>query len=166
MNYSRAFFDYTRTLPIEDRPTYRGCFNQPITPSLRVNQTRRMVTLGYIFSHVWTWPPESGKPPTVFTWIAPFHGTIITEPIHFFRPESAWTQYWYPPGPERQVYRPDAPLTTISSSSSESSEEEPGTPSPPPDYDYIQESNVEDRDLEYGFEIVSLAENAPEVDEK
>ena len=48
-----------------------------------------------------------------------------------------------------------------SSTSSSSSDEEP---TPPPDYHYMEGSVVEDRDLEYAFELVSLAEVAPDVD--
>jgi hypothetical protein len=82
----------------------------------------------------------------------------------------SWTTEFLPFVP----HRPEPPVSPASSSSSSEAEdtshqsdqddepppyvnEEPGT-------DYIEDSGVEDRDLEYGMDIVTLADATPPVD--
>ena len=160
MDASRIFYQHASRQPIQERAVFIGTFIDPICPTVRGNGWQRIRTVGYVLAHVYVYPAHMNRPPAIFSWICPLHNTPVMSPVNYFEPRSHWIQAWYPPC---MRIRPEPPTSSSSSSSSETGEESRAS-SPPPDYDYMEGSSVQDRDLEHAFEIVNLAEIAPDVD--
>jgi hypothetical protein len=161
MDASRAFGVYNRSQPIGERATFVGTFVDPICPNIQVNDYPQFRTLGYVFAHVWVFPIQTLRRPLIFSWISPTFLTPISAPVQFFEVKTHWIREFYPPCTR---IHPSAPDDSSSSSSEDSRQPRSRASSAPPDYDYVHESSITDQDLEYGYELVSLAENAPDVD--
>ena len=162
MDDSQAFGKYNRSQPIGERATFVGTFVDPICPNIQVNDYPQFRTLGYVFAHVWVFPVQTLRRPLILAWISPTFLTPVAAPVKYFDVTTNWMKEFYPP-----CIRIHPNLADDSSSSSSEDSRQPTesrTSSAPPDYDYVQESSITDQDLEYGYEIVSLAENAPDVD--
>jgi hypothetical protein len=123
-----------------------------------------------IFTHLWVYPNEPLRHPYLFQWITPFHGTEVQPHIPYIRVTPSWTTEFLP----FVSYSPEPPTSLASSSSSSEAEDtshETGQADEPPPHvneepgtDYIENSGVEDRDLEYGMDIVTLADATLPVD--
>jgi hypothetical protein len=123
-----------------------------------------------IFTHLWVYYNEPLRHPYLFQWIAPFHGTEVQPAISYMGVIPSWTTEFFPFIP----YSPEPPTSSASSSSSSEvgdTSRQPDQADEPPPYvneepgtDYIENSGVEDRDLEYGMDIVTLADATPSVD--
>ena len=163
MDASQAFGKYNRSQPIGEKATFVGTFVNPICPNIQGNDYPQFRTLGYVFAHVWVFPAQTLRRPLIFSWISPTFLTPIAAPVKYFDVTTNWMKEFYPPC---MRIHPNAINDDSSSSSSEDSRQpiESRASSAPPDYDYVRESSITDQDLEYGYEIVSLAENAPDVD--
>jgi hypothetical protein len=82
----------------------------------------------------------------------------------------SWTTEFLPFIPHR-FEPPVSPASSSSSSEAEDTSHQSDEADEPPPYvneepgtDYIEDSGVEDRDLEYGMDIVTLADATPPVD--
>ena len=160
MNHSRDFARLQARRSPEERFVFVGTFRQHINMSLVLNGREHRRTMGMIFSHVWVCPRRPEQWPYIFSWFCPFYSTSVGYRIPYQSAVPQWTTEFYPHYEDPQYREP----VTIDDSSDEEDEDLATEANRPPDYDYTEGSVVSDRDLEYGFEIVNLAENAPDVD--
>ncbi len=170
MNASQDFARQSRLAPQRVRAVFVGTFRQHIVAQTTISGRLHIQTLGLIFTHLWVYPNQPLRHPDLFQWIAPFHGTEVQPSIPYMGVIPSWTTEFLPFIP----YSPEPPTSLASNSSSSEVEdtshpsdqadepwpyvdEEPGT-------DYIENSGVEDRDLEDGLDILTLADTTPAID--
>ncbi len=170
MNASRDFAQQQRLAPLGFRAVFVGTFRQHIVAQTTISGRLHIRTLGVIFTHLWVYPNEPLRHPYLFQWIAPFDGTEVQPPIPYMGVTPSWTTEFLPFVPHR-FEPPVSPASSSSSSEAEDTSHQSDQADEPPPYvneepgtDYIEDSGVEDRDLEYGMDIVTLADATPPVD--
>ncbi len=83
MNTSRDFTCQQKLAPLGFREVFSGTFRQGIGAQTTVSGRLPVQTLGVIFTHLCVYPNEPLRPPYLFQWVAPFHGTEVQQPIPY-----------------------------------------------------------------------------------
>ncbi len=171
MNASRDFARQQRLALLGFKAVFVGNFRQHIVAQTTISGRLHIRTLGVIFTHLWVYPNQPLRQPYLFQWIAPFHGTKVQPPIPYMGVIPSWTTEFLPFIP----YSPEPPVSPAGSSSSSETEDTSHQPDqadePPPcvneepGTDYIENSGVEESDLEYGMDIVTLADGRPPINQ-